>query len=1002
MVRLYVKDKIAVSQIPDLDQNDIEILWLKLSFGRNTVYFGVCYRPPGQSKIEIESFLETLELQLEKILGMCKTPNSTLVLTGDFNDRTSEWHSPHPSSELGPDLYNLLNRLYLSQLISEPTRMTNILDLIITNNPRQIIESGVLNPIDGLDHCPVYGKLNYTVKHNKIFTRNIWNYSTGNYTELNNQLSQIPWGMVINESDNIDDAVDMTTDLILQCCKNCIPNKTIKIHPRDKPGMTTKVKYLLSIARKLHKRAQRSGTLADIEKHHEARSLAKKEWHQAQKEYHQKIERQLDTNKNNSRTYWRIVKHVIGNSTKEAVPCIIDGNIIADSNIQKAEILNNYFASQSTIPPPPIDHQLPPLNYLTDNKLHTIQTTPHEVFKILNKLNPNKASGPDLINNRILKESAVSLCEPLSDLFNKSFITGHFPRSWKCANVTPIHKKGCRQTKSNYRPISLLSNISKVQERIVYNRLYQHCLNNNLLTERNSGFKQMDSTINRLIHLTNMINRGLDDKKEILIVFLDITKAFDRVWHPGLLHKLKQFGVTGSLLSWFESYLFNRSQKVVLGGEESSILATNAGVPQGSILGPLLFLIFINDIVSIVENEIFLFADDSSLLKAFNNPTLAELSINKDLDNLSKWAKTWLVRFNPQKTVYMVISNKTSPSNIELSMNNTSLKRVTSECYLGVLLSSNMSWKGHIQKTIAKASGKIGILFKMRTQLPRSALSKYYISFIRPVLEYGSVVFDNCTNHESFCLEQVQRRAAILCTGSFKRSSYNRLLRELGWDTLQNRRTNSKLVLFKILNNLTPNYLKELIPPLVQTATPYSLRTQANFRIPFSRTNLLKRSFIPSTLRLWNSLDMQTRDSKSLNSFKYKLKFKANSMCKIYSLSFGPCTRYLTQLRLGLSKLNSHLFTIGVTQNPYCPNCTNPVSETIPHYLLVCTAYAAQRDEMLRSLGDVLPRGITSNKTKLAQILTHGSETYSHEVNVLILTASSKFIHDTQRFLFHN
>ena len=448
-------------------------------------------------------------------------------------------------------------------MIDEPTRNGNLLDLLITNNPRLVLNSGVLDPIHDLDHCPIYGKLNFTIKYNKSFKREIWNYAAGNYIEPNNHLFQIPWGIVIGESDNVNDAADMTTDLIKQCCNTSIPHKTIKICPKDKPGMTSKVKQLFQTTRRLHKRAQRTSKPSDINKHRDKRREAKQAWKEAENKYYQNIESKLDRSNNNSRNYWQIIKSIVCTRKTEAIPCIIDGNTIATSNLEKAEILNTFFAAQSTMPPAPHVHQLPPFQYLTNNPIHSVQTSPHEVFKILTHLNINKASGPDLISNRILKECATSLSEPLADLFNKSFNQGTFPNRWKHANVTPIFKKGDRQCKSNYRPVSLLSNISKVQERIVFNRLYEHCPKHKLLTDKNSGFKPFDSTINRIIHLTHQIYQGLDNKKDTLIVFLDISKAFDRVWHPGLLHKLREFGITGSLYDWLESYLSGRNQKVV-------------------------------------------------------------------------------------------------------------------------------------------------------------------------------------------------------------------------------------------------------------------------------------------------------------------------------------------------------------------------------------------------------------------------------------------------------
>ena len=271
-----------------------------------------------------------------------------------------------------------------------------------------------------------------------------------------------------------------------------------------------------------------------------------------------------------------------------------------------------------------------------------------------------------------------------------------------------------------------------------------------------------------------------------------------------------------------------------------------------------------------------------------------------------------------------------------LLLNDIPLKQVQHECYLGMVLSSNMSWKEHTHKVTSKASKKVGLLYNIQNKLSRSAKSVYYTSFIRPILEYGGVVFDNCTAFESNSLELVQRRAAVLCTGAFRRSSTNLLLNEVGWDTLANRRKHAKLILmFKIINDITPSYLTELIPPQVQSTTPYPLRNRTHFRIPRARTQLKNNSFTHATLRQWNVLDPELRNCRTLTTFKSKIKsrFKPNPLVKVYSITTGPCSRYHTQIRLGLSKLNAHLFTHGIIQDPLCPNCPNNSKENTTHYL---------------------------------------------------------------------
>ena len=246
---------------------------------------------------------------------------------------------------------------------------------------------------------------------------------------------------------------------------------------------------------------------------------------------------------------------------------------------------------------------------------------------------------------------ADELSVPVCALFNQSLQHGTVPECFKETHVCPILKGGDPAVPSNYRPISLLSNLDKALERLVFKYLYNHLLDNNILTSFQSGFRPGDSTVNQLTYLYDTFCHALDSGKEIRVVFCDISKAFDRVWHSGLIHKLKAAGVTGNLLQWFTSYLENRKQRVVLSGVKSIWNYIKAGVPQGSILGPLLFLLYINDIVTEIRSNIRLFADDTSLYIIVDNPDAAAEILNTDLNKISKWAKSWLVKFNPNSTV---------------------------------------------------------------------------------------------------------------------------------------------------------------------------------------------------------------------------------------------------------------------------------------------------------------------------------------------------------------
>ena len=300
---------------------------------------------------------------------------------------------------------------------------------------------------------------------------------------------------------------------------------------------------------------------------------------------------------------------------------------------------------------------LPPFEH-PEHILNNISISSQDVEDVLRLLDTSKASGPDLIHPKLLKEGATVLSPHLSTLFNKSIELCLFPSDWKLANIIPVYKKGDRTNATNYRPISLLSCLGKVFEKCVFKHLYNFLKTMDIITKAQSGFTPGDSAVFQLVDLYDTFCRALDDGKEVRVVFCDISKAFDRVWHRGLLFKLKQAGVSDPLIKWFESYLSDRFQRVVLEGGVSDFKKVLAGVPQGSILGPIMFLIYINDIVNDIGSCIRLFADDTSLYLIVDDPNVSADLMNNDLDKIHTWSQKWLVTFNPNKTEELLLTRR--------------------------------------------------------------------------------------------------------------------------------------------------------------------------------------------------------------------------------------------------------------------------------------------------------------------------------------------------------
>jgi hypothetical protein len=273
--------------------------------------------------------------------------------------------------------------------------------------------------------------------------------------------------------------------------------------------------------------------------------------------------------------------------------------------------------------------------------------------------------------------------------------------------------------------------------------------------------------MNQLIYITHKIHKALEEGREVCLVFLDVSKAFDRVWHSGLLHKARCMGIEGNLFDWLCDYLKDRKIRAVINGQKSDWLSTNAGVPQGSILGPLLFLIFVNDITEGIESDIHLFADDTSLLEILENYNEAYAKLNRDLNRLSLWADRWLITFNATKTVYLKVSRKQNQApNPLLRLKGKIIKEVQTHKHLGLTFNSTLTWNDHIDKLVTKAAQCVGLLRRICREVPRECLEILYKSMIRPLLEYGDVIYDGTAETHTKRLESVQRQAAITCTGA--------------------------------------------------------------------------------------------------------------------------------------------------------------------------------------------------------------------------------------------
>ncbi|MES9992730.1 MAG: reverse transcriptase family protein, partial [Candidatus Thiodiazotropha sp.] len=910
-----------------------------------------------------------------------------ILITGDFNLDMAGQRSSRKISDLCQQ-YNL------SQLITEETHFTenssSLIDLIMTSNTNDILSSGVGDPF--LDqnirfHCPVFCVLNFDKHKSNILKRHIWLYDRGDYQSLSDELTNTNWAHLKHNDVNI--YANNITEHLLNLSDKHIPNKIIHARQSDPAWLTTHIKKLIRKRKRLYKKYKRTKTNTDFDKYKKIRNHINNEIRNSKQNENDKLAEKLRNGNLGPRDWWKTLKNVIKPVDSTNIPPLYkQGNIFSDAK-EKAELLNDFFCEQNTINE--TNASLPNINTSNPNTLDSITLSPSEVEFFLKSLKIGKAAGPDGINNRLLKELAHPLSYPLCDLFNYSLSSGTFPAMWKQANITPIYKKDDASDPSNYRPISLLSTIGKVLEKLVHKYIFNFFRDNAIITTLQSGFVPGDSTVNQLIDIYNTFCKALDEGKEVRAIFCDVSKAFDRVWHRGLLYKLHSVGINGSLLHWFTDYLRNRTQRVVLPGASSNWKPINAGVPQGSILGPLLFLVYINDIVENINSKIRLFADDTSLYIIVDDPLEAAQTLNSDMEKIHEWASKWLVTFNPSKSESLLFSRKhIKPHHPPIIMNNEVISEVNTHKHLGLTFSNDCTWHDHLALIKTKAWHRINIMRKLKFTLDRKSLEKIYFAFIRPLLEYADVVWDNCTQYEANELEKIQIEAARIVTGGTKLVSLNLLYAETGWETLASRRDKHKIIVFyKMYSGLSPTYLSSLIPPTVGANVTYNLRNPNNIQTIHTNSQLYYNSFLPSVIRNWNLLPEDVRNSTSTAALKQALNSNLNVNFPPRYFCVGKRTGQIlhTRLRTQCSSLNYYLFSKNIIESPCC-ECG--AIEDNKHFLLDCTNYTVIRAEMIRALSNLCRPSLN--------ILLYGDQTLSYETNKQIFIIVQNFIIQSKRF----
>ncbi|MBY0581224.1 MAG: hypothetical protein K2P53_06055 [Rickettsiales bacterium] len=808
-----------------LTSTSVEQIWHIIHFENESILLGCMYRPIDKNDDKLNQILASIKAA-RQALSTLKC--STMLLYGDFNFSHTSYQScnvgggvettAHVTDQRPGDIkfQECLKDCYLTQLVTFPTYRNNTLaipsstlDLIITNDPDRLIsidkgDSFGHTPM-GKAHCLLVGLFAVYFNKNKLISpcrrRLVW--SKANFEAISSHVTS----KVIPTNLSINDMYSWFIEIYNESVNLHIPSTTNPFKTKQDPWVTPKVLEAVKAKRTIWAKYIAAGKDSQVKLRNE---------HQAACKHVKKVvnaavlhfEQQLVS----SFKYFpkRLHSHV-KNKLKVHNPISMletsDGNITTDYKVISSTI-NNYFHSVFVEEPPT---PIPTFKDRTTSicEIDDSLFTSASVENYLCCLDETKSMGLDGIHPRILKNCAKAFALPLSLIFIQSFQTGDVPDLWRESNVTPIFKKGNKLKACNYRPVSLTSVPCKVMERIIKERILKHCSQHNLISKSQHGFVHNKGCLTNLIESRDIITEAAYRGHLVDIIFTDFAKAFDTVPHRRLLHKIQAYGIRGQLFHWISAWLTKRKQRVVIGEQTSEWKRVTSGVPQGSVLGPLLFVLFVNDYPDDISNYTKLYADDSKIIGIINiNQSSSDYQkLQTDIDSAVNWSHNWLMHFNIEKCKVMHVGcRKNKSTHIYTMADINGIRRNLSptciERDLGVLISDNLKVKAQVEAAASAGNRMLGRLKKTFRCRSLQLWKKMYQIYVRPHLEFSIQSWSPYLKSDIALLERVQKRATKTIS-SIKHFKYEKRLQILGLTTLEERRTRSDLILqYKIVHQL--------------------------------------------------------------------------------------------------------------------------------------------------------------------------------------------------------
>ena len=842
-VLLYVKEGLNPVDCDLVTEH--EMLGVVLKNLKRELYLYLVYRPPHQTVEKDISLYSKLSTVIK---------DKFCIITGDFNCPKINWKNKTADVE-GRRLLDFASDELLTQWVNEATRGNNILDLVFSSEDNLISNIEVKDKLGKSDHNIVEFeiKTNFSQKKRSFMKPD---FKKANFEKLRNEASKIRKSAEVDVElrwNSMKGSYQTVRD-------NCIPQKNVTLNKPEQPKWFNRnIAKQIGEREKAYNLSKSYPTQENIEFHRQHCRKVDRMVKKGKLEHEDRVAAASKINKKiffahvNSR---KPIKSAIG-PLKDA-----QGNIIS-SDEGMAELLNEYFVSVYTKEDL---KELPsvPIFYQGTNPLRKINMTIERVREKIRKLNANKSPGPDGFYPREIKEVENELAPHFYDIFKASLEQTKSVMDWKLQNITPLFKKGSKNNPGNYRPVSLTSVPGKMLESIIAEDITQHLESNNLISDSQHGFRRGRSCLTNLLEFFHNMFSLYDKSRAIDILYLDFKKAFDKVPHKRLMAKVRGYGIIDEVGDWIEDWLTGRKQRVVINGSSSAWRDVSSGVPQGSVLGPLLFIIYINDLDLGLISKISKFADDTKVGINANDETAVK-QLQEDLNKIGEWSQKWQMPFNLDKCKVMHVGQSNKKANYELL--GKQLETCNEEKDLGVIITNDLKSSKQCIEVEKKAQKILGYIKRQFTTRKKDTILTLYNALVRPHLEYAVQFWSPSLRKDIERLEKVQARATKLIP-SIRHMSYERRLTQLNLYSLEKRRIRGQLIeTFKILKGIENIDYRKLF-------TFSSNQTRSNgWKLDLKRFNTSQCGdfFTYKIASYWNKLPSDVVNSANVNQFKTRL-----------------------------------------------------------------------------------------------------------------------------------